>query len=33
LAADMAIPTGNQKRLVRNCESGDAFARCAIFAD
>jgi hypothetical protein len=28
-----SVPTANQKRLVRNCESGDAFARCAVFAD
>ena len=27
------VPTENLKQLVRNCESGDAFARCVIFAD
>ena len=28
-----AVPIANLKRLARNCESDDAFARCAIFAD
>jgi len=28
-----AVPTANPKRLVRNCESGGAFVRCAIFAN
>ena len=26
------VPTANPKRLARNCESGNAFARCAICA-
>ena len=33
IALRQAVPTGNLKHLVRKCESGDAFARCAIFAD
>ena len=29
----ITVPTANPNRLVRNCESGDAFIRCPIFAD
>jgi hypothetical protein len=25
------VPTANPKRLVKNCESGDAFIQCPIF--